>query len=333
MPLDFLLCRNMGSGHPGQVHVQSMLSKLHRAARLAALGALLTGSLAAVAHAVPLDSRALETLRAQALAFEHGEGVAKDPVRAAALYCTAARAGDADAQFNLGWMFANGRGVERNDAWAAFFFHAAAEQGIVQAQQMLHRVGPPGGALPECMREPERPTRVQAAQAPATATAPAEAPVPVVAPRAIAELVQKMAPSYQIEPQLVLAIIKAESNFDAAALSPKSAMGLMQLIPETAERFNVRNPYDPKQNIRGGMAYLRWLLAYFEGDISLVAAAYNAGEGTVERYRGVPPYRETRNYVQRILRAVGTLAHPFDARVTGPSPRLNSIREVQAAAK
>ena len=75
------------------------------------------------------------------------------------------------------------------------------------------------------------------------------------------------------------------------ALSPKNAKGLMQLIPATAARFNVRNPYDPAQNIRGGIAYLSWLLAYFEGDVTLVAAAYNAGEGAVERYRGVPPYR------------------------------------------
>ena len=79
----------------------------------------------------------------------------------------------------------------------------------------------------------------------------------------------------------------------------------MQLIPDTAARFKVRNPMDPAQNIRGGMAYLRWLMAYFEGDIALVAAAYNAGEGAVERYRGVPPYAETRAYVRRILAAMG----------------------------
>ena len=93
----------------------------------------------------------------------------------------------------------------------------------------------------------------------------------------------------------------------------------MQLIPETSERFQVKNPYDPAQNIRGGLSYLRWLLAYFEGDVALVAAAYNAGEGKVERYRGVPPYLETRAYVQRILKAVGTAIHPFDRTVTQPS--------------
>ena len=100
----------------------------------------------------------------------------------------------------------------------------------------------------------------------------------------------------------------------------------MQLIPETSERFNVKNPYDPAQNIRGGLTYLRWLLAYFEGDVALVAAAYNAGEGKVERYRGVPPYLETRAYVQRILKAVGATAHPFDRSVAQPSPALERIR-------
>jgi soluble lytic murein transglycosylase-like protein len=123
-------------------------------------------------------------------------------------------------------------------------------------------------------------------------------------------------------------IMQAESNFDAAAVSPRNAQGLMQLIPDTAARFRVKNPFDAAQNIRGGLAYLRWLLAYFEGDVALVAAAYNAGEGTVERYRGVPPYDETRAYVRRILAAVGAL-QPFDASITGPSPQLHLIREPQ----
>jgi len=100
----------------------------------------------------------------------------------------------------------------------------------------------------------------------------------------------------------------------------------MQLIPETSERFNVRNPYDPAQNIRGGLTYLRWLLAYFQGDIALVAAAYNAGEGKVERYRGIPPYLETRAYVEKILNSVGASMHPFDETVTQPSPSLALIQ-------
>ncbi len=74
----------------------------------------------------------------------------------------------------------------------------------------------------------------------------------------------------------------------------------MQLIPETAERFQVKNAFDAEDNIRGGMAYLRWLLAFFKGDVTLVAAAYNAGEGAVERHQGIPPYAETIDYVQKI---------------------------------
>jgi soluble lytic murein transglycosylase-like protein len=132
-----------------------------------------------------------------------------------------------------------------------------------------------------------------------------------------------MAPQYHVEPQLALAIIAAESNFNSSALSPKNAQGLMQLIPQTSQRFNVKNPYDPVQNIRGGLTYLRWLLAYFQGDVALVAAAYNAGEGAVERYRGVPPYLETQAYVQRILKSFGTSVHPFDETVTGPAPSLH----------
>jgi len=103
----------------------------------------------------------------------------------------------------------------------------------------------------------------------------------------------------------VFAVMRAESNFDPLARSSRNAQGLMQLIPETAERFAVRDPLDPVENLRGGMGYLRWLLSYFRGDVVLALAAYNAGEGTVRRYGGVPPFAETRNYVARILRRVG----------------------------
>ena len=145
-----------------------------------------------------------------------------------------------------------------------------------------------------------------------------------------ADLVRKLAPEYRISPVLALAIIRAESNFDPNARSPKNAQGLMQLIPETSARFNVKKPFDPAQNIRGGLAYLRWLLAYFRGDVRLVAAAYNSGEGTVEKYRGIPPYAETRAYVQRIKRYFRRDKHPFDATVTDPSPELPHIRVVTA---
>jgi soluble lytic murein transglycosylase-like protein len=153
---------------------------------------------------------------------------------------------------------------------------------------------------------------------------------PITAPRPSLDLVSKLAPQYQVPPRLVLAVIEAESNFNRLAVSPKNAQGLMQLIPETAQRFGVKNAFDPAQNVRGGIAYLRWLLAYFEGDVALVAAAYNAGERAVERHLGVPPFLETRAYVRRILAAVRPKT-PFDASVVEPSPHLKLIRERQRA--
>lgn len=116
-----------------------------------------------------------------------------------------------------------------------------------------------------------------------------------------AELVQRLAPRFEVDPRLALAIVRSESNFQARALSPRNAQGLMQLIPETAERFGVRDVWNPEQNIRGGLTYLRWLLDRFGGDVALASAAYNAGEKAVERHGGVPPYSETREYVRRIL--------------------------------
>src|SRR5439155_10468051 len=153
---------------------------------------------------------------------------------------------------------------------------------------------------------------------------------PANAPPQIVRFVSLVAPDFRLSPDLVLAVMAAESNFDPLAVSPKNAQGLMQLTPDTAARFRVRRLTDPAQNIRGGMAYLRWLLAYFEGDLALVLAAYNAGERAVERYRGVPPFAETRAYVQRVLRGVGAQVQPFDARATAASPQLASIRQARA---
>jgi hypothetical protein len=275
---------------------------------------------------VPIQKPAVENflaklIRDEAAQYENGEGVPRDGARAAALYCQAARMGDAQSQYNLGWMYSHGRGVERSDATAAFFFHAAAEQGLPQAIRMLTTVGGPSADLPECML----PGGTVVAQG-RTGVPTVPLSVPANAPAHIVELVKATAAEMKVQPQLVLAIIEAESNFNAAALSPKNARGLMQLIPETAARFNVTRPFDPAQNIRGGVSYLRWLLAYFQGDVALVAAAYNAGEGAVNRYRGVPPYAETLAYVARILRRVGATDVPFDGAATTVSPQMRAIR-------
>jgi soluble lytic murein transglycosylase-like protein len=282
--------------------------------------------------------------RREAQAYEHGDGgMPRDPVRAAQLYCRAARYGDAESQFNLAWMLTNGRGIERDDAQAAHLFAAAAEQGLPQAQNMAASMGTPRGDPPACLRQPEEDRLVAAAPAaPATPAAAAarRAPPPSPpalqpppnAPAPIVNFVKVIAPDYKLDPQFVLAIIATESNFNASAVSPKNAQGLMQLIPGTAARFGVRNAMDPAQNIRGGMAYLRWLLAYFEGDVVLAAAAYNAGERAVERYLGVPPYAETRNYVRRIVASMGGRYRlPFDPAATAPSERMGLIRPLVAS--
>lgn len=282
----------------------------------------------------PVVPASVERWREEAKQLEHGDGgLPRDPQRAAQLYCRAARFGDAESQFNLAWMLTNSRGILRDDAQAAHLFAAAAEQGHAQAQAMADRLGTPLGVPPPCLRPPdgeEPPAPPPPPKLASVKRPPAELPwpePPAQAPEAIVRFVKLVAPEYQLQPALVLAVIAQESNFNPNAVSPKNAQGLMQLIPDTARRFGVRSILDPAQNIRGGMAYLRWLLAYFEGDIRLVLAAYNAGEGAVNRYRGVPPYAETRDYVRRISAALGWRnRHPFDAKVTEPSPVMGLVR-------
>ncbi|HET9955488.1 MAG TPA: transglycosylase SLT domain-containing protein [Polyangiaceae bacterium] len=113
--------------------------------------------------------------------------------------------------------------------------------------------------------------------------------------------IREAAALYQIPEELVRAVIKVESDFDPRAVSPANARGLMQLIPETAERMLVTDIFDPRENILGGTRYLRVLANLFSGDIQLTLAGYNAGEGAVMRHGGIPPYPETRDYVSRVL--------------------------------
>jgi soluble lytic murein transglycosylase-like protein len=115
--------------------------------------------------------------------------------------------------------------------------------------------------------------------------------------------------AYGVDPDFVRAIIHAESAFNPKARSPKGAQGLMQLMPATAARFGVQDPWDPGQNIQGGVQYLAWLTDRFAGDESLVAAAYNAGEGAVDRYSGIPPYAETTAYVDRVTQLANAYRH------------------------
>ena len=114
------------------------------------------------------------------------------------------------------------------------------------------------------------------------------------------QLIRQAAQHHGVSEGLVKAIMHTESGFNINARSPVGAQGLMQLMPATARRFNVSNAYDPQQNIFGGVKYLSWLLKRFNGDTRLAIAAYNAGEGNVDKYGGIPPFRETQDYVRRV---------------------------------
>jgi soluble lytic murein transglycosylase-like protein len=144
--------------------------------------------------------------------------------------------------------------------------------------------------------------------------------VPVLSKAETLSLIATTAAKHQVPEAFVAAIVAAESNFDCAAVSPKGAVGLMQLMPETAQQFGA-NPAIPAQNIEAGTRYLRWLMERYQksrDSVKRVIAAYNAGPGMVDRYRGVPPFRETRTYVTRVM---GFLKH-FSKRENTPSAAL-----------
>lgn len=118
---------------------------------------------------------------------------------------------------------------------------------------------------------------------------------------ALRSLAARVARKHAVDETLIQAVIEVESRYDAFAVSPRGAMGLMQLMPKTAARFDVRNTFDPVQNVDGGVRYLKELLGRYDGRLQMALAAYNAGEEAVDRFKGIPPYPETRRYVSRIL--------------------------------
>ena len=126
-------------------------------------------------------------------------------------------------------------------------------------------------------------------------------------------MIDRIANEQGVESQLVHSVIRAESNYNPGAVSPKGAQGIMQLIPATARRFGVTNIFDAKENVEGGVKYLRFLLDYFKGDYAKTIAAYNAGENAVDKYKGVPPFAETQIYVSRV-------AHNLEA-ARGAAPK------------
>jgi soluble lytic murein transglycosylase-like protein len=226
--------------------------------------------------------------------YEHGEGRDQSYLTALILYCRADSDGSPAAAFALGLMYASGHGVKRDDAIAAAWFRRAAARGYGEAAKLLRFYRGAKRVQPVCPYGSAFGPRML-----------------VRAPAEVKALVERLAPQYKLDPKLVLAVIAVESSFQADAVSSANAQGLMQLIPATAARFGVANAFDPAENVRGGMAYLRWLLKEFKGSVSLATAAYNAGEKAVQRYHGVPPFDETRRYVRKIRAIYPKSDHPF----------------------
>ncbi len=305
-------------------------------------GALLSVGQLASAQGVPANldplskTSRLTELTEYGVRFEHAEGVDKDYNKAQTFYCAAAREGHPDALIRLGWMYANARGVPRDDAIAATLFKKAADLGSEMATRLAELVRASEEKLPTCLSDKRPQANLDTIVAtlltpPGVPTRPLDrGPTPSVQNPAqfrigpatlerkqLVKLVTLRARAAKLDPRLVFAIIFAESNFDPLVRSPKGALGLMQLIPETAERFGVSDVWNPEENIRGGVAYLRWLLSYFKGDVWLAIAGYNAGEGAVDKFKGVPPYSETMAYVQKIRALYPRDFHAYDAKIVG----------------
>jgi soluble lytic murein transglycosylase-like protein len=254
--------------------------------------------------------------------YEQAIGYRRDYGRARQLYCAAARLNHGPAQMRLAWMYANGLGAPRDTDLAAAWLEVAAANGDLKARRFLAFVGEPA------IRRKPRCTYESRYDAYAVATIfGVDSGIAINTPEReqIAHWVRRLAPAYSLDPDLILAIIQTESNFDPLARSPKNALGLMQLLPSTAARFGVEDRANPVQNLHGGMAYVRWLLSFFDGDLRLSLAGYNAGERAVERYLGVPPYRETRQYIDRVLKAYGRDEHPEVESVVEPSAVIGAV--------
>ncbi len=253
----------------------------------------------AIAAAAParayLDAEAAYKM---ALRYHHPlNGAKRDYKLAMLLYCRADADDHAGAAYAIGLMYAGGQGFRRSDSRASAWFRRASGFGHAGARKLLKILKlRDAGHVARCPNGWGRGGSASAL---------------LRAPEEIRAMVKKMAPRYELDPNLVLAVIAVESAFQPNAVSSKNARGLMQLIPATAARFGVRNTFDPAENLHGGMAYLRWLLTHFKGDVTLAIAGYNAGENAVKRYGGVPPYTETRRYVRKIRRLYPAARHPY----------------------
>jgi soluble lytic murein transglycosylase-like protein len=182
-------------------------------------------------------------------------------------------------------------------AQIASYTDASGKRVFINGDSPAHRSGS------TIHTAPARDAAPAAANVVATSAPPSTADSPAPADSRIERIVDDAAARHQVDPALVKAVINTESGWNPTAVSRKGAVGLMQLIPGTAQRFGVGNPYDPAQNIEGGTTYLKTLLDRYNGDLSKSLAAYNAGEGAVDKSGGVPWYPETQRYVQKVTDA------------------------------
>ena len=158
--------------------------------------------------------------------------------------------------------------------------------------------------------------RDQEAAPRAAAASPAPRPSSGAPSSAYADIINAACDRHGVDPALVHALVKVESDFNPTALSRKGAMGLMQLMPQTAMDMNVGNSFNPNENIDGGVKYLKYLMDRYEGNLSLALAAYNSGETAVKKWGTIPPFRETQNYVQRILKIYNNGGYALTPRYT-----------------
>lgn len=271
---------------------------IRRTAGLLLGGAMLLSAVVARAERADIEAPRVTAALEQGLAAETGTGLQRNPRLAIRLYCDAGGMGSAEGFFRIGRILSRGPSYLRNPALANAYFALAARLGHHTAP-LLFDVAVTSAQLEGDCGDFESGTALAAFDLDGylSALSPAK--------RQLAGLIRRHAARYGVDVRIALAIALAESNFDAQAVSPKNAQGVMQLIPDTQQRFGVRNAFDAESNIRGGLAYLGWLKGRFDGDWSLVAAAYNAGEGAVDRHGGIPPYRETAGYVRRVMYFAG----------------------------
>lgn len=258
--------------------------------------------------AVPMlraETLVLEAPRAvaaleQGLAAEQGAGLRRNPRLAIRLYCDAAIMGSPEGFFRIGRVLLQGPVHLRDPVLANAYFAQAAQLGHQTAPDYFDETLAFAPLQRDCRDLEPGGGESFDIDGYLAALSPEK--------RRVAELIRIHAARYGVDVRIALAIALAESNLNPQAVSSKNAQGVMQLIPGTQQRFGVKDPFDAESNIKGGLAYLRWLKLRFDGDWELIAAAYNAGEGAVEKHGGIPRYRETEDYVKRVLLFAGFAA-------------------------